>query len=71
MGAMYRVCSLLLSPNFVVRLATGNNFYLRLIELFRKYMRLWVLTINIYVQAALAIQILPLNLTVEMQELKY
>ena len=69
MGAMYRVCSLLLSPNFVVRLATGNNFYLRLI--FRKYMRLWVLTINIYVQAALAIQILPLNLTVEMQELKY
>ena len=31
MGAMYRVCSLLLSPNFVVRLATGNNFYLRLI----------------------------------------
>ena len=34
-------------------------------------MRLWVLTINIYGQAALAIQILPLNLTVQMQELKY
>ena len=34
-------------------------------------MRLWVLTINIYVQAALAIQILPLNFTVEVQELKY
>ena len=31
MGAMYRVCSLLLSPNFVVRLAARNNFYLRLI----------------------------------------
>ena len=30
MVAMYRVFDLLLGPNFVVRLAAGKNFYLRL-----------------------------------------
>ena len=50
--AMYRVCGLQLGPNFVVRLATSKNFYLRLTV--EKMHVLAVLTINIHGHTAVA-----------------
>ena len=70
---MYRVCSLQLGPNFVVRLAAEKSFHLRLtVELLTQisHFNLRFLAINIYGYTAVASQILRLRLTVQIQKLE-